>query len=164
MMQQNMVGAGTGKAMEQLLASVTSESSQALPAIAVVDPQRLTTLRAIAAHNPPFDLRKLIQLLEELVRCMDQRALFVAAMLTRAIVDHVPPIFACKTFNEVVNNYPGSRSFKESMGILNTSIRKIADAHLHTPIRASEVLPTRIQVDCARELDVLLGEIIRILQ
>jgi len=50
------------------------------------------------------------------------------------------------------------------MGILNTSVRKIADSHLHTPIRASEVLPTRIQVDCAREPDVLFGEIIRILQ
>ncbi|WP_054536106.1 hypothetical protein [Herpetosiphon geysericola] len=160
----NFVGAADGKTMERLLASVTADLPQAPLPIDVVDPQRLTDLRAIAADNPAFDLRKLIRLLEELVLCMDQRALFAAAMLTRAIIDHVPPIFACKTFNEVVNNYPGSRSFKDSMGILNNSVRKIADSHLHTHIRASEVLPTRVQVDSARELDVLLSEIIRILQ
>ncbi len=160
----NFVGAADGKMIEHLLASVAAEPSQALPSIDVVDPQRLIDLRAIAADNPAFDLRKLIRLLEELVICIDQQALFAAAMLTRAIIDHVPPIFACKTFTEVVNNYPGSRSFKDSMGILNNSVRKIADSHLHTHIRASEVLPTRVQVDSARELDVLLSEIIRILQ
>lgn len=150
--------------MERLLASITAEVPQALPPIDVVDPQRLTALRAIAADNSTFDLRKLIRLLEELVLCMDQRAFFAAAMLTRAIIDHVPPLFGCDTFKEVANNYAGTKSFKDSMQVLNNSVRKIADSHLHTHIRASEVLPTRIQVDCARELDVLLGEIIRILQ
>lgn len=160
----NFVGAADGKTMERLLASVTAEPPPAPLLIDVVDPQRLTALRAIAADNPVFDLRKLIRLLEELVLCMDQRAFFAAAMLTRAIIDHVPPLFGYETFKEVANNYAGTKSFKDSMQILNNSVRKIADSHLHTHIRASEVLPTRIQVDCARELDVLLGEMIRILQ
>lgn len=160
----NFVGAADGKTMERLLASITAEVPPAPLPIDVVDPQRLTALRAIATHNPAFDLRKLIRLLEELVLCMDQRAFFAAAMLTRAIIDHVPPLFGCDTFKEVSNNYAGTKSFKDSMQMLNNSVRKIADSHLHTHIRESEVLPTRIQVDCARELDVLLGEIIRILQ
>jgi hypothetical protein len=85
-------------------------------------------------------------------------------MLVRAIIDHVPPIFGVKSFSEVASNYGGSRSFRESMQHLAVSARKIADGHLHVQIRASEVLPTWTQVDFSRDLDVLLGEVVRILR
>lgn len=80
----------------------------------------------------------------------------------RAIIDHVPPIFGSPNFAHVASS--GSRSFNESMTHLQTSMRKIADGHLHNPVRAKEVLPNLTQVDCARELDVLLADIIRRLQ
>ena len=90
--------------------------------------------------------------------------LFAIILLTRALIDHVPPIFGVKTFNEVVNNYSGTKSFKENMERLNSSSRKIADQHLHTPIRKSESIPTINQVDFSNDIDVLLAEIYRILK
>jgi len=47
---------------------------------------------------------------------------------------------------------------------LDKSSRKIADAFLHTHIRNKEVLPNKTQVNFSRDLDVLLGEIVRILK
>ena len=52
-------------------------------------------------------------------------------MLTRGLLDHVPPIFGKAKFNEVANNYSGGgRSFKETMHHLENASRKVADAHL----------------------------------
>jgi hypothetical protein len=79
------------------------------------------------------------------------------AMIVRAVVDHVPPVFKCKTFGEVANSYGGSRSFKEHM-----ANRMVADGHLHTQIRQRESIPTPVQVDFRAALGELLGEVIRI--
>jgi len=85
-------------------------------------------------------------------------------MLLRSIINHVPPIFGCKTFSEVVNNYKGSGSFKHSMEYLEISLRKIADSYLHIPIRKKESLPNLTQVDYSSDLDILLAEICRLLK
>ena len=126
-----------------------------------VDESRIAELRSIRS---PFDLSKLIALCGELNTCWGGGAVHAVAALVRSIIDHVPPIFSVKTFGEVANNYPGSKSFKDSMQHLATSARRIGDAHLHTQIRGSEVLPTPTQVDFSRDLDVLLAEIVRILK
>jgi hypothetical protein len=69
------------------------------------------------------------------------------------------------TFAAAANNCVGTgKSFKQSMQRLGNSSRIIADAHLHTPIRRSESLPTATQVNFANDLDVLFGEIVRILR
>lgn len=70
-------------------------------------------------------------------------------------------LFSCKSFDEVANNYLGSKSFKSSMLNLNNSLRNIANSHLHQHIRQSEVLPAHSQVDFSADLDVLLAEVIR---
>jgi hypothetical protein len=69
-------------------------------------------------------------------------------------------LFGHKSFNEVANNH-GSRSFKELMDKLNTSMRKISDSYLHTHVRKKETLPSETQIRFYSELDVLLGEIVR---
>ena len=69
-----------------------------------------------------------------------------------------------KTFPEVANNYQCEKSFRGSMQHLDKSLRNIADAHLHIQIRSSEVLPTGPQVDFRADLDVLLGEVVRVLK
>ena len=127
-----------------------------------VDINRLDELKEIEDAN--FDLSKLITLCDELNKCYANDCLLAVAMLTRAILDHVPPIFRCKTFAEVANSYPGSKSFKASMQHLETSSRKIADSHLHVQIRSKEALPSRVQVNFSNDLDVLLAEIARILK
>jgi len=126
-----------------------------------VNQSRLQELRDI--QDGPFDLKRLVALCEELNVCAANDCVHAVAMLTRAIIDHVPPIFGAKTFAEVASSYAGARSFKESMAHLAISARKIADSHLHVQIRSKEVLPNRTQVDFSRDLDVLLAEIVRIL-
>ncbi|MBU2600824.1 MAG: hypothetical protein KKA32_01460 [Actinobacteria bacterium] len=134
------------------------------PAVFVyVDESRIAdNLRGIEAPN--FDLRKLVALCEELNQCYRAQCYHAVAALTRVVIDHVPPLFGVRSFIEVANNYPGSRSFKASMQQLETAARAIADQHLHTQIRNSEVLPTRVQVDFSQVVDVLLAEIVRLLQ
>jgi hypothetical protein len=131
--------------------------------MALISESRLAELRALT--SPDFDFRKLIRLCEELNTAFQEECYLNTAMGTRALLDHVPPVFGFKTFSEVANNYAGGgKSFKEAMQHLENAARKVADAHLHMPIRKSETLPTAQQVNCGQQLDVLLSEIVRITQ
>lgn len=122
---------------------------------------RINELRAL--KSPDFDFVKLIRLCEEINLVSASGSLFAMAMLTRAILDHVPPLFKATTFSEVANNYGGGgRSFKEAMLNLENVSRKISDGHLHGQIRRKETLPTMQQVNCGAQTDVLLSEIVRI--
>jgi hypothetical protein len=125
-----------------------------------ISPVRIKELRASAPVN--LDFKKLIRLCEEINTCAEQKCWYAVAMLIRAILDHVPPVFGVAKFEQLVANYAGGRSFKDAMEHLQESARKIADAHLHERMRASEVLPTPQQVNCGQQLDLLLGEIVRI--
>jgi hypothetical protein len=134
-----------------------------MTARAYVDPDRIAELKEIS--HPEFDLKKLVRFSEELNLCFATECYLAVAMLTRAVIDHVPPVFGCQSFAELANNYAGgSKSFKESMRNLENSSRKIADQHLHCPIRRSEALPNSRQVDFGNDLDVLLAEIARSLR
>lgn len=127
-----------------------------------VDPHRILQLRQVKSTQ--LDLQRLVRLLEELNIAHANESHMSTAMLVRAVADHVPPIFNVKNFSEVANNYPAPRSFTEQMKFLDTSLRKIADMHLHQPVRKTEVLPLAPQVDFRAALDVLLAEIVRSLQ
>lgn len=127
-----------------------------------VDEKRIKELRAIKSRD--FDLTKLLQICDEINRNFSDENYLSVAMLTRAMLDHIPPIMQCKNFSEVVNNYAGTKSFRESMQHLDKSSRKIADAYLHSHVRAKEVLPNKTQVDFSNEIDVLLSEIVRLLK
>lgn len=126
-----------------------------------VHPDRLTELASLTGK---FDLAKLCRLLEELDLSFRSGCYFATAMLVRAILDHVAPIFGMTKFTEVANNYAGPQSFGKSMRNLEQSSRNIADQYLHVQVRASETLPTSVQVDFSPDLDVLIGEIVRILK
>src|SRR6266853_3267702 len=127
---------------------------------AFVDPNRVEELKQIARGK--FDFSKLVRMCEEINICFTGECYLGVAMLTRAILDHIPPIFGVDTFSEVANNCAGAKSFRESMQTLDNSSRKIADQHLHSQIRNAEVLPNATQVDFSQPLDVLLAEIVRI--
>jgi hypothetical protein len=135
------------------------------PAVAgewtLIAESRLVELRALVSAE--FDFRKLIRLCEELNINSREDCHFGTAMLTRGLLDHVPPVFGKTSFSEVANNY-GARSFKETMQPLDGVARKVADWHLHGQIRKSETLPTAQQVRFAASLDMLLSEIVRITQ
>ena len=129
---------------------------------AYVDPDRINELKALPVAQ--FDLAKLIRMCEELNICFAGECYLAMIMHTRAIIDHVPPIFACKSFSEVASSYVGMRSFKEAMATLDTTSRKIADHYLHGQVRRSEALPNATQVDFSNALDLLLAEVGRVLK
>lgn len=124
-----------------------------------IDPTRISELNDI--NSSDLDLKKLVVLCEELNAAYTNGSKHSMAFLVRAIIDHVPPIFGCKNFGEVTNNYAGGGSFKQSMKNLDNSSRKIADKHLHTQVKKKEALPTLKQVDFSPDLDVLLAEILQ---
>lgn len=128
-----------------------------------VDPSRLEELRTL--KSPKYDLSKLVRLCEELNTTSNDECYYSIAMLIRAILDHVPPLFGYKSFAELANNYKaGGQSFKRCMQHLENSSRRIADSHLHTQIRKNESLPNRTQVNFSSDLDMLLGEVVRVLK
>jgi hypothetical protein len=128
-----------------------------------VDPGRILSLRDIS--NAAWDFSRLVELCREINIAAANRCHMSTAMLLRTILNHVPPVLGFSTFAEVANNYgnpKSSKSFKVSMQRLEGSLRNIADMHLHSPIRTREDVPTATQVDFAADLDVLLGEVIRV--
>ena len=86
---------------------------------AFVDPNRIQELKQV--RNSKFDLLKLVRMCEEINMCFAMECYLAVAMLTRAVVDHVSPIFGFDSFAELANNYAGSKSFKESMQTLDNS-------------------------------------------
>lgn len=124
----------------------------------------LERIKALRSLSTEFDTCKLIRLCEELNICFSNKAFLATAMLLRSILDHVPPIFNCKNFSELSNNYASPKSFKKSMKNLQDSSRNISDSILHQTIRNKESLPNTNQIDFRADLDVLLAEIDRVLR
>lgn len=130
-----------------------------------VNQSRINELKKCSKKE--FDLTKLIRLCDELNIANQQRLFFAAGTLVRAILDHIPPIFCQPNFSGVANNYKAigkEKSFKDSMEQLDKSMRKIVDTILHSQITKSETLPNETQIDCKRDLDRLLEEVVRLLK
>lgn len=125
-----------------------------------VAPERIEELRD--ASPDEYDLRKLVRLCEELNGAWERHAFFSVAMLVRAVLDHVPPIFGFQTFVEVANNYSGGKSFKIVVGRLQETSRSVANLYLHATVRREESLPNARSVDVSVEFDQLLAEVERI--
>lgn len=138
-----------------LRGGVTAQSANA--AAVYVDPSRITELRHLT--GPRFSTVKLVRLCEELNACMATESYLAAIMLLRAIKDHVPPIFGCQSFNQVVSQTNG-KSFHSQLERLNSQAKDVADRFLHGPIGSTEGLPKFTQVDFRSELDALLGEVV----
>jgi hypothetical protein len=149
-------------AIEQIAAKPVLANVSAHPEKHYVSLTRLSELRLVS--NGKYDLVKLVRLAEELNTAYRNECVISCAMLSRAIVDHVPPIFGAKNFDAVAESYPWSKSNKALIKKLNESMRNIADQHLHGQIREKEVLPSVAQVVFSSELDVLLSEVERILK
>jgi hypothetical protein len=123
-----------------------------------INQSRIDELKQINSND--FDLSRLVRICEELNINYINKSYVSVILLTRTIIDHIPPIFGQKNFGEVYGNY-GTRSFKEHMTHLDKSMRKIADSYLHTHIRKSETIPTINQVNFSQDIDVLLAEVCR---
>ena len=125
-----------------------------------VSNDRIKELESIKSDR--FDLSKLIQFCKELNISYEKGCYLSVALLTRALIDHIPPIFNFRIFTEVANSYAGTTSFKQLMKHLDESSRMITDSHLHTQIRVTETLPNKTQINFSNDIDMLLAEIVRI--
>ena len=122
---------------------------------------RIYQLRSI--RRKALDFARLARLCEEVNIASAGQAYMAVALLVRAILDHVPPVFGQPNFAAVANNHSAAdRSFRDAMTTLESLLRKVADRHLHSQMRAREDLPTAAQVNVGPAVDMLLGEIIRI--
>jgi hypothetical protein len=124
-----------------------------------IDEQRINELNDIKASVTDFDLTRLIQLCQEINSNYETKNFISVAMLCRALIDHIPPIFNKPDFTQFANS--SSKSNKKTFLHLDNSLRNIADGHLHTQIRKKEILPSETQIDFKNDLDVLIAEIIR---
>ncbi len=124
---------------------------------------RIEALRG--CERVEFDCTRLICLCEELNACAAGRHAHAVILLTRAILDHIPPVFGFGSFTEVSSNYGGGgRSFKASAERLEKQARKVADRMLHQTIRVREVAPEMQEVEFSRELETVLAEVCRLLK
>ena len=71
--------------------------------------ERVSELSKIISQN--YDLSKLVELCKELNYAYAGGCYLSVAMLIRAILDHVPPIFEKRSFSEIANNY-GSLGYR----------------------------------------------------
>jgi hypothetical protein len=124
---------------------------------------RMEALRRI--EHVEFDCTRLVCLCEELNACAAGRHAHAVILLTRAILDHIPPVFGVSSFAEVASNYGGGgKSFKASAERLEKQARKVADRMLHQTIRSREVAPEMQEVEFSRELETVLAEVCRLLK
>jgi len=137
-------------------ASVRSNSTlSSEPFVAL---ERINELEALPSDK--FDVTRLIGFCEEINKCYANECYLAVAMLTRAIMDHVPPIFGQATFSQVASSH-GGQSIKKSLQQLEKSLRPIADQYLHQQIRSRESTPAQTEVQpFIPNLSVLLDHVI----
>jgi hypothetical protein len=70
---------------------------------------------------PKLDLGKLIRMCEELNECFARQNYLACALLIRAAMNHIPPVFGFRTFKEVVANR--GRSVKSALELLDDDAR-----------------------------------------
>ncbi len=124
---------------------------------AFVAPELIAELRA--AHPAQFDFKKLIAFCEELNDAYRREAYLSTALLIRAVINHVPPVFGQTTFAAVVAH--AGRSIKPMLERLENEARPVADLHTHILMRARESLPTKNQVEPFKgAFELLLHEVL----
>ncbi len=124
---------------------------------AFVAPELIAALRA--ATPTQFDFKKLIAFCEELNDAYRREAYLSTALLIRAVMNHVPPVFGQTTFAAVVAQ--AGRSIKPMLERLESEARPIADLHTHILMRARETLPTKNQVEPFKgAFELLLHEVL----
>jgi hypothetical protein len=124
---------------------------------AFLEPSVLAALRQIDSMR--YDCAKLVRFCEELNDAYGRGNYLSCVLLIRAVMNHVPPVFGCRTFAELTAQ--SGRSLKAIFERLEDNARPIADLHTHALIRAKESLPTKHQVEPYKaSFELLIQEVI----
>lgn len=110
-------------------------------------------------ENKKFDTKKLVKFCEELNDSYGIGNYLSCALLIRAVMNHIPPIFRAENFSQVVAN--SGRSIKAVLTHLEDQARPIADLYTHILIRSKEQLPSKHQIEPYKpSFEILIQEII----
>ena len=109
----------------------------------IIDPGLIE--RLASAQSAQFDVRFLVRMCREINSCFAHGNVVATALLMRAVLNYVPPVFGHKTFPQVVANV--GQSLKESFAHLENGLRRIADFHTHRLIGPAELYPSSAQVE-----------------
>jgi len=116
--------------------------------------------RIASFSSQPFNLTKLVRFAVELNENYRRSNYLSCALLIRAVINHVPPIFGGRTFGQVVAS--SGRSVKAILGQLEESARDIGDLHTHEIVDGYSSPPTKNQIEPYKPaLEVLFKEIER---
>jgi hypothetical protein len=96
-------------------------------------------IEALKLKKDGFNYKKLLKLVTELNKNYLDSNPYSCLALIRAIADHIPPLLGHTTFEEVVNNYKGAKTYKNYINKLYEE-RDVSDDSLHRPISKSEDL------------------------
>jgi hypothetical protein len=106
--------------------------------------------------------------------CYSNQKYVAVAIIGRAILDHVPPVFGEEQFSDVVDHHnwstsskpPKNRepSAKKMMRRLEDSFRELANFQNHGHIRNSSDIFEQADVNFRGEFGILLAEVINILK
>jgi len=111
-------------------------------------------------QSKKFNLSKLVRFAEELNENYDRGNYLSCALLIRAIINHVPPLFCCTTFGQVVAN--SAKSVKALLNHLEEGARDVGDLHTHYTVSRFSMPPTKNQLEPYKPpLEVLFNEIER---
>lgn len=104
-----------------------------------------------------FNYKKLIRLMTELNSVFVSGYPYASSMLIRGILDHIPPLFGCETFEQVVSNHSWGRTDKKYMKGL-FEFKKEGDDALHRQISEKEDLLDINDIPSSVRLNRLLQE------
>ncbi|MFF4349817.1 hypothetical protein [Streptomyces sp. NPDC001530] len=106
---------------------------------------------------------KLLQLVRELNACFRDGHAYACHALVRAIIDHVPPILGCQSFEQAASSYKWTKTDKKYVQRL-LEFKVQADDVMHRQIRTSRGVITKHDLPNSGYINALLRECIDRLQ
>jgi hypothetical protein len=143
--------------IEDVLAQADIEQLSVGTAANIIDQSVIGKLAAVPSSK--FDTTFLVQMCKEINSCYAHRNIIATALIMRAVLNYIPPVFEQKTFEQVTAH--SNRSVKQAFTHLQDGLRKIADFHTHRVITKRDVYPSSAQVEPYKpQFEILLHEVL----
>ena len=122
----------------------------------------LDIINALEKNESAFDCSRLIRYCEEINDNYERGNYASVGFLSRAIVDHIPPIFNQKSFSSLATQTSGERhaSFKKSCESLDKSLKHIVDRSIHKQINSADIPPFKEEVNFSQDLNTILARVV----
>lgn len=142
---------------EVYYASRSSVAGTYLTRAPYIDWSYLKALRSLELTS--FNTKKLLTLCDELNHAYKHEMYYTCAILQRAIIDHVPPMFGESKFESVVAQ--AWKSKKSIYNRLNQQTKQFADMCVHEQISTKKLLISGTEIDSSKQdFNILIADLI----